>query len=66
MDGNQKPSQIMEKMSMTSLTRAKNIGRTMEEWLGQGRKKGIKEARVFSLGWSHQPGLNVPPPHPPP
>jgi hypothetical protein len=32
----------------------------MEEWLGQGRKKGIKGLGEFSPGWSHQPGLKIP------
>jgi hypothetical protein len=40
--GNQKPLQIVEKIGIPPLTREPRTGTTTnEEWLGQGRKKGI-------------------------
>jgi len=75
MEGNQNPSQIVEKIAINSHHPSQE--KKEHEWmngLGKGRKKDLKISRKFSpvqwlqpelkrpinSGWSHQTELNVP------
>jgi hypothetical protein len=46
----------MQKMGMSSPTRAKNSQNKGAKWLGQGEEEGDKGARDVGPGWSYQPG----------